>query len=532
MNLTPEKRTQRKKEWIERQRLIDDGKNPDKIKANDRAMKALHLLKDHIEGTINLDPLLKITLCGIVAERSIDNFFFFVKHVLDMNLMTEITHKRWCDDHQKSILSEKKRVMRLKPRGTFKTSIYGIGTILWLWGCFDPQIRIFYTSANALLLQEVSDKLNQYIGSEKNETLYSMIFGITKDTLAKNTSDVINIKGRSGKGFSLILRTSGSNAVGVHPSVIIIDDCLDQNDRESQATRDSKEAWFDSLIPLLVPFTSEKRNITFETIFFIGTRYHMKDLINHILERNKTLPEDQKWDCESESICDDEGRSSYPDFISDKRIAELRNSMADIAFACQYRNQPLPSEMQLFNLNKLRFVRPEQIDLKSGEIKTFFDPSLGKSSSDYPMCIFVHFHNDVITVIDAIDKKVELSLLVHQIAHKNQELGSRHLTFESNGVTLIEQNLRDAHSRIGYRIYLEALHHTSNKHERICSIQPDLYSGRVQFLYDYLDRYPEFMNQIVWYPVWSSDDGPDVLEMAISHYRQPHFKFQRYEECL
>lgn len=532
MNLTPEKRNQRKKEWIERQRLIDDGKNPDKIKANDRAMKALHLLKDHIEGTIKLDDITRVTLCGIVAERSIDSFYFFAKFVLDMDLLTDETHKRWCDDHQKAIKSGKKRVMRLKPRALYKTTCYGIAGILWLWGCINPQLRIFYTSSNALLLQEVADKLNQYIGSDKSETLYSMIFGITKDAAAKNTSDVINIRGRSGKGFSLILRTSGGSSVGIHPNIIIVDDPCDQKDRDSQATRDEKERWFDTLTPLIVPFKDEKTGIEFQSIYYIGTRWHMRDLVWHILEVNKKLPEQHRWDVEIESIYNEEGKSNYPEIMSDEKIQEIRAGISDIFFACQYENNPLPEGLQIFDMKRLIFVRDEQVELTQGQMICCFDPSLGKSHSDYPMVFWLHKHDDLITVYDCIDKKVELSLIVHQIAAKNQEYGVRFMRYESNGISLLDQSLKDAHYRIGHRIQLEPIHHTQNKDERILSIQPELYSGRVRFMADYLQRYPEAMNQIIFYPVYGPDDAPDCLEMGLSYFRQAHFKFQRYEECL
>ena len=412
------------------------------------------------------------------------------------------------------------------------TSIYGIGAILWIWGCVSPQVRIFYTSSNALLLQEVYDKMNQYVGSNKGETLYSLIFGITKDDNAKNTADVMNIKGRSGKGFSFVLRTAGGSTNGIHPNVIIVDDPCDNNDRESEATRSSKERWFDSLVPLLVPFKDERTGIDFETIFYISTRWHMKDLTNYILERDKTLPEKQKWDIEIEAVCTENGKSNYPDFISDEKIAEIRASMSDAFFACQYLNNPISEATQIFNMKKLTFVRPEQVNIKNGQICCFFDPSLGKTSSDFPMTQWVHFDNGIMTVIDAIDTKVELSLIVHQIAAKNAHYGCRFLKFENNGITLIEQSLKDAHNRLGWRMQYAPIHHSSNKHERILSIQPDLYSGAVQFMSDYMTRYPELMNQIVFYPVWGFDDSCDCLEMAISHFKQKHFKFVRYEACL
>lgn len=532
LELTPEQRAQRKADWEERQRIFGEGRDPDKEKADDRAMKALILLRQHVNGNIQLTEEQRFAYSGIVVNRSTNDFYFFCRHVLDMDLLTEQTHKRWCLDHQKSIKLGKKRVMRLKPRACFKTTIYGIGATLWVFGCFSPQIRILYTSANALLLQEVSDKINQYIGSEKNETLYSLIFGITKDGTAKNTSDVINIKGRSGKGFSLVFKTAGGSVVGSHPNLIIIDDCLDANDRESSTTREGKKAWFDSLVPLLVPFKDEKSGITFETIFFIGTRYHLKDLIAHIMERNDNLPADQKWDIESESICDDYFKSNYPDFISDEKITELRNSMSDVAFSCQYANQPLMEGMQIFDIKKLTFVREEQVDLRLGEMLCVFDPSLGKSSSDIPAVWWLNYHNGVITCYDAIDERVQLNLIVHQIAAKNQLYNCRHMIYESNNASLIGQSIQDAHNRIGWKINLESVHHSSSKLERIVSIQPNLYSGHVQFMDDYKVRYPEAMNQIVFFGAYGADDCPDALEIGISFFKEKRFKFIRYEACL
>jgi predicted phage terminase large subunit-like protein len=231
-------------------------------------------------------------------------------------------------------------------------------------------------------------------------------------------------------------------------------------------------------------------------------------------------------------LCGDNFKSNYPDFISDAEVAEIRAGISDVFFACQYQNNPLPENMQLFNLKKLFFVRKDQVDIKVGQICCFFDPSQGKTSSDYPMSIWLHVHDDKITLIDAIDAKIELSLIVHQIAAKNKEYGCRQLVYEDNGVTLIGSHLKEAHYRINHNICIDPIHHSSNKHERICSIQPDLYSGRVQFMSDYNTRYPEFMNQLVFYPVYNHDDAPDVLEMGIAYFRQDHFKFTRYESCL
>lgn len=529
---TQEQRAERKAKYLERKALLESGQDADRMRAQDRALKALFLLQEHVNGNRALNDIERVTLSGIVAERSLDSFFFFAKHVLGMDLLTEQTHKRWADDLQKAVKRRKKRLMRMKPRGTYKTTVYGIAFILWLWGCISPQIRIFYTSANSLLLQEVADKLNQYIGTAKSETLFSLIFGITKDSVAKNTSDVFNITGRSGKGFSLVFRTSGGSSVGIHPNICIVDDPCDQNDRDSETTRQGKIRWFDGLTPLLVPFFDPKTGIELETILYIGTPWHMRDLTWHIQEMNKKLSDDSKWDIESESVYDEDRQARYPEFFPMSKIMEIKASISDVFFSCQYECSPLPEGMQIFDLKKLFFVREDQLALEIGEWLCVFDPAQGKGHGDYAAVWWLHYQNEKITVYSAIDEKTELNLIVHQIAHRNREFGCRHMIFENNGMGLIEDSLRAAHSRLNWHITIDSIHHSSNKEERIISMQPILYSGKVQFMSDYEQRYPEAMSQLVFYGAYGHDDFPDCLQMGIEHFMQPRFKFQRYEGCL
>ena len=133
--------------------------------------------------------------------------------------------------------------------------------------------------------------------------------------------------------------------------------------------------------------------------------------------------------------------------------------------------------------------------------------------------------NNTITIFDAIDEKIELAALIPIIAQKNKDLGCRIMIFESNNAMLIEQNLEKAHKRIEHKILLEAIHHGSgaNKRERIVSMQPELYSGAVQFIDDYEKRYAEFFNQLVFYGAYGWDDGPDTASMLISYLKEEQF---------
>ena len=487
---------------------------------------------DKSRGHMVEDP--GLTNCRkYIVDMSKASFYFFAKYVLEFDLLTYETHKKWADNLQENFF-EKYRIMRLKPRATYKTTLYGVAFILWVWACVSPQIRIFYTSSNALLLEEVSDKLTQFL-NPNNNSIFQFAFNVEREDEGKyspkNTGSVFNIKGRSGKGFSLIMRTSGGSTVGIHPNLVITDDPCDANDRDSATIREKKNNWFDTLRPLLVPFFLEDgRKI--EHILFIATRWHRLDLMDHIFKKNKKLPESEKWDIEIESIYGLDGHTNYPEFITDNDIEGIKAEISDVFFSCQYMNAPLTDKMRIFKEDNLHFIRPGQINLRQGKLVCFFDPSLGKKHSDWPAVIWTHFQDKKLTVFEAFDKeKVELSALIPQIVNRNRILGVPEMVFEDNGSSLIDVTLKEAHKRVGHSIHIVSVHHSTNKDERIISMQPDLYNGFVRFLVDWKKRYPQMMDQILFYPAADHDDFPDVLEMAVSHHRQIKFEFKRIESC-
>jgi hypothetical protein len=214
-----------------------------------------------------------------IRETSKKSFYLFAKYVLGLSKLSD-NHREWCDDLQKN-WHKYYNFMRLKPRGTYKTSIYGIALILWVWATISKEIRILYASSNFGLLAEVSDAIKNYL---RTDSLYSRVFDVYRDNDSKNTDDIFNINGRGvQKGFSLVLRTAGGATTGIHPNLIIIDDPNEIKDRTSPAHRRQKVIWYDSLIPLLV------RNEKFKVYhkMYIATRYHMDDLTAYIVKQNQ-----------------------------------------------------------------------------------------------------------------------------------------------------------------------------------------------------------------------------------------------------
>ena len=484
------------------------------------AIQACEDLRVHLIGDNELLPD-DVEACKlIIKEASKQSLYFFAKHVLGFDLLTDQTHKKWCEKLQKDFW-QYDRLMELKPRGTFKTTIYAEALILWVWATISAKIRFFYTSSNATLLDEVSAHLDHYIGFN-SDSVYAFVFGVTRDKGArKNTQDVFNVIGRDAiaKGSSLMFRTAGGSTNGLHPHVAIVDDPADKQDRESEQVRTSKERWFDSLIPLLVPFKINGKEI--RKMIFIGTRWHLRDLMDYVMRKwASTARAVERTSIEIEGVFKKSGELRYPELINLSMIEDLKTELSTVFFSCQYLNDPLPEGLQIFTKERLHFLRQAQYDITKGSNYCFLDPSLGKQHSDFPAVFWVNLLNGKRVFFDAIDVKHELASLLALIAKRNAEYKVREFVYETNNTTLLTETLYKLHSDIGFNCPITGIHESRNKQERITVMQPLLYSGSNFFRDDYDRAYPEAMNQVLFYPAWGHDDFPDVIEKALSFLEQ------------
>lgn len=482
-----------------------------KLATEKQAIKAVSLIRNHLRGEEELNEIEIETYRHIIKEYSKD-MFFFCKYVLGFDKINE-PHRRWLDKLTKDIFIII-NMIRLKPRGVFKTTLYGIGLMLWFWAIISRQARFLYASANEALLDEVSSEIHKFL---EPTSIYSFIFGITIDESEKNTSYVINIIGREGKGFSLTLKTSGSSTAGLHPHCIIVDDPSDQKDRDSRVVRESKYRWADSLVSLIVPL--QIGNLILKHTIFVATRWHMEDVIWYLIEKNKKLLDKDKFDIEVEEI-ETNGIPNFPDIHNEEGIAYLKSILPDIVYSCQYKNNPLPDGKRVFDIKRLHFRELAEIDINLGINYCFIDPSKGKKESDYPATIFVNQQNGRLFVFDAIDTKILLADLLPIIVRRCGQYKVHTIFYEDNGSNLIDTELLRLLKQQGLICIVKPIFERRNKPERIKGSQPYIYSGQIYFRSDYSNAYPECMAQIVNYPAWGNDDFPDVVEKSINELTQ------------
>jgi len=151
------------------------------------------------------------------------------------------------------------------------------------------------------------------------------------------------------------------------PDMIIADDLENSEAVMSPEQRAKlKDWWFSDVC------NSINRSRSDWKIIVIGTVLHEDSLLVNLIE-------DPSWHSVQLSICDDQYRSNWPDFMSDEQVMKLRNDHEQRGqldmFYREYRNIPVSTEDATFRPEYFQYY--EEPDLKDKNIETviMIDPA-------------------------------------------------------------------------------------------------------------------------------------------------------------
>jgi predicted phage terminase large subunit-like protein len=336
-------------------------------------------------------------------------------------------------------------------------------------------------------------------------------------------SEVFEIVGHTGRYFCAGV---GGGISGQPMLYGNIDDALKgRQDAESKTVRDSIWNWYNGDF-----YTRQGKDAR---ILITATRWNEEDLPGKLLKLQASDNRSDKWTVVSlPAIAEDPiapydprqpGDPLWEDRYPLSHLEKVR-AMSEYDWASLYQQRPHNDAFSLFNTELMHLIEPQTVDLKKCKFYGALDPSQG--GSDYAAIITVALTpegNWLVWDCDLSYDAQSKSLL--KIIQKHQQFKYTSFVIESNSLGhaksapgdslfILELKKEQAKQRVAIPYVLEW--HTKNKIDRIRSLQPYFANGTLAFRSDWVNVYPEFINQMRLVPDPSAhDDGPDVLEMAI-----------------
>ena len=441
------------------------------------------------------------------------SFFEFTKYILGYNKLNDV-HKKWCEE----IDTTDKRKLFLKPRGTYKSTIYTVAYPLWKL-VHNPNERILIanaTSDNAeAFLREITTHLL------RNQRFID-VFGKQLDSHTSKVSSV-TLKSRTAFNKEPSISTVGvlGNLVSAHYSTIICDDLCNDKDRESESIREKKKKWFQDLMSVLDPDGE---------IIVVGTRWHFNDLYKYIIEdlNPKLIPEEQWYISVESCYLEDEKTPKFPSILPLVVLDRLKLEKGPLEFSSQYINKPLPQEAQIFfeedfktfeYLGAGRVLDGEKI--VPVEFVGYCDLSIGKSkSSDFTGLVTLGKGKEgTVYIVDVVLERMPPDRTMETIFAKHKIFNYRNYGIESNVFqSLFSDQMKKFSAEHQAYLPIVEVGHTANKELRIQSLQPLIKQGLLKIRNDWKDSrdYKELISQFVYFPLAGHDDGPDAVEGAFS----------------
>ena len=459
-------------------------------------------------------------MSNIVYHGKRLTLYNIAKYMLGYEKITEDVHKGWCDDLEE-VIKTHKRIMRLKPRGTYKTTIYDVSFVIdrllddYVKHDGKFTLRILITSATNDLAEQILYEITQHLAENENIKQFFADFGNDNPIIKLNQQEVVLHPRVVKKEPNLKARGALAAMTSEHYDIIICDDIANDSDRESATIREQKKRWYKDLISILEPDG---------LLMIIGTRWHDSELYGEIIEQNPKIPEFMRYDIEIDSIVDKDGNPKYPSIYNEQKIQALRIEKGAVEFSSQYLNQPLPSETQLFKLENLQYYTEKRMPQERAQNPYFkdcrhviyVDPALG-NENDFCVIIIGAIKEHTLYVRDCwLSNTSPPNISIEKMVFYYNFYGCDELGIETNGFqSLISQFLRDRNDKIKdmrKRMKIKEIKNQKKKRIRIESVEPFVTSGKVVFRDDWTEAYPELINQLVRYPVHKHDDAPDALE--------------------
>lgn len=391
-----------------------------------------------------------------------------------------------------------KTIVDIEPRGFSKSTRWTFAYPLW---------RLLYSKNKFVCIfcasQEMANDAIQKIKTEieSNDKILDDFGDLAGESWKANFLTFAN--GTAIKGFGAGSAVRGAKYKQHRPDLVICDDILKDEAARTHAQREKIYSWF---LRAVLPLGQDIFTIIVNTIF------HNDDLPSRLLKRieKKELPD---WIGFRFQAFTPEGESLWAEYWSKEKLLDKKRELGSVAFACEYMNEALSEEEQVFKSSWFRKYTNAPNDLR---IYQGIDPSAGKHDQFAIVTIGVDT-GGTIYMLDEWAETVSVEKATQKVIEKYICYQPLMIAFESVGFqTIYKQYILENASRKGIYLPIKEMSTKGIGKERILALSPLIENGQLLFK----ENENKTIEQLTQYPKSEFDDLADALFYAFEISKQ------------
>ena len=444
------------------------------------------------------------------------------------------------------------------PRGHAKSTIVSLVYVLWC--------ALYLKERLILIASNTREQANALLKDIKHQLRFNPLISSDFPEICqvKRPKPWRGNKIQLPNGAMICAYGAGQSPRGIkndkdRPGLIIADDLENEEQVESEEQREKLRSWFSgTLLNTGHPDTN---------VIVIGTILNHNSLLANLVDPERTPGWDgktyraveefsdnpqlwERWSAIFRSRDEYKGKTGaagakkyfwfrrermlkgtkvlWPEWESYYDLMVLRETEGDVYFQREKQNCPLDPKQCIFKKENMHFWDDEFRDTQHlieaiGRRGSFYgacDPSLGRSAKgDYTAIIVLlkDNRNGILYVIAAdliycIPDATIRRIIQYADIYRFSQFAVESNNFQQLMVDELKRRLRSK----GHNIIIKSLQHSSQKHSRICSLEPYVSQGLLRFS----RKHQQLLQQLIQFPLAKNDDGPDALEMAVDAARR------------
>jgi predicted phage terminase large subunit-like protein len=257
------------------------------------------------------------------------------------------------------------------------------------------------------------------------------------------------------------------------------------------------------------------------TIVWLGNLTHQNSALALFKKKCDNEPAEQRSFMSIPAMTLENGKwvVSWPEAFTLKQLEDFKITMGSSGFERHMQMNPIVEGVRF----KYEWLIFEELPPKFDRIVTYCDPSLSSSkSADYKAIITLGSLNNKIYLLDCWIRQATIDSMINYLYQLDQEYKTL-VSMEANlWQRVLWEFIPEISKKYGYYLPVNPVNNTEKKELRIERIQPLFEWGKIIFPKHRNEDINLLIDQLLGFPDWPNDDGPDALAGASEQLKMNH----------